>query len=378
MVSSRQPLTPRDHACAPFDREHADPLAAGLPPLALDRQRVVHSSAFRRLQYKTQVFVAASEDHYRTRLTHTLEVAQLARVIAAALGLDEALAEVVALAHDLGHPPFGHAGERALNECLADAGGFEHNSHALRVVEHLEHPYPAFRGLNLTRVVRECMAKHSTRYDRPGAHPLHDGRPPPPEGQAAAIADRLAYALHDVQDGLYAGLIDPAAVGALELWQCAADAATPEPRCTREEPRTREWRRELRSMVDRIRSILVEDVVRASRAVVATAGATSASAVVPLIRLSGEMERRVDALDALLRSSVYRDHRLVRMDAKARRIVLDVFRAYVEEPRLMPPRFARRVGDQPAARVAADYLAGMTDRFCLREHARLFDPRMDV
>ncbi len=240
---------------APFSREHEDPLAGFLPPLVLDRQRVVHSSAFRRLQYKTQVFLTA-EDHFRTRLTHTLEVAHLARILAAALGLDAELAEVVALAHDLGHPPFGHAGERALDELLRAQGGFEHNSHALRVVEYLEHPYPHFRGLNLTLVVRQCLAKHSTRFDRPGAHPLQDGRPPPPEGQVAALADRLAYALHDLQDGLYAGLIEPASLRDLSLWvEAYRGPASPDPH---------ELRRHLRPTIDRMQRLVVADVVAAS------------------------------------------------------------------------------------------------------------------
>jgi dGTPase len=177
--------------------------------LVVDRQRVVHSAAFRRLQHKTQVFVAPDTDHFRTRLTHTLEVAHLARCMAERLGLVPDLAEVVALAHDLGHPPFGHAGERALRACLRDHGGFEHNQHTLRIVEELEHPYPEFRGLNLTHAVRECLAKHATPYDQPGEHPLRDGRPPPPEGLVVDLADRLTYALHDLQDGLYAGLVNP-------------------------------------------------------------------------------------------------------------------------------------------------------------------------
>ncbi|NUQ49753.1 MAG: dNTP triphosphohydrolase, partial [Phycisphaerae bacterium] len=204
-----------------FSREHPEPLAETLSPLELDRHRIVNAAAFRRLQYKTQVFVAPEEDHFRTRMTHTLEVAHLARLLAAALRLDFGLAEVVALAHDLGHPPFGHAGERALADCMAAHGGYEHNRHALRVVEHLEHPYPDFPGLNLTRVVRECLAKHTTRYDLPGPHPLQDGRPPPPEGQVAALADRLAYALHDLQDGVYAGVIEPAALDELAIWRRA-------------------------------------------------------------------------------------------------------------------------------------------------------------
>jgi dGTPase len=336
-------------------REHPDPLAEVDAPLLVDRQRIVHSAAFRRLEYKTQVFVALEGDHYRTRMTHTLEVANLARRLARALGHDADLAEVVALAHDLGHPPFGHAGERALDECLRSAGGFEHNLHSLRVVDYLEHPYPLFRGLNLTRAVRECLAKHSTQFDKPGPHPLQDGRPPPPEGHVAALADRLAYGLHDLQDGLYAGLIEPSQLDDVGLWRAAYEgpAAGDGPA----------WRRHLRPTVERMQHALVTDVLAFAR----DAGR---------VGLSPAVDASMRELEAFLLHHLYRHHRLVRMDTKARRIVSAVFEAYVAEPALLPRRYAERVAEQGAERVAADYVAGMTDRFCADEHARLFDPRV--
>ena len=337
-----------------FERDHADPHATG-EPLSVDRQRVIHSAAFRRLEYKTQVFVALEGDHYRTRLTHTLEVANLARVLAGRLGLIAELAECAALAHDLGHPPFGHAGERALDACLRDAGGFEHNAHSLRVVEYLEHPYPEFRGLNLTRGVRECLAKHSTKFDVPGSHPLQDGKPAPPEGQIAALADRLAYGLHDMQDGLHAGLLDARNLADLELWrQCYRGPSPGE---------SGAWRGHLRPGMDRIQQTLIDDVIsqfQSGRG----------------IGLSHPCDARLGELEAFLLQNLYRNSRLVRMDSKARRIIQAVFDAYVSEPRLMPQRYFDRVEQQGAARVAADYIAGMTDRFCLDEHARLFDPKM--
>jgi dGTPase len=339
-----------------FARTHADPLADGLPPLMVDRQRIVHSASFRRLEHKTQVFVALEGDHYRTRLTHTLEVAHLARLLAASLGLNADLAEAAALAHDLGHPPFGHAGERALSDAAVAAGlpeGFEHNAHSLRVVEELEHPYPMFHGLNLTREVRECLAKHSTGFDNPAPHELHDGRAAPPEGRIAALADRLAYGLHDLQDGLYAGLIDPTDLSDLAFWREAYEGPPPG-----ESPR---WRSHLRPTVDRIQRRLLEDVSRGGTA---------------RIGLSPASDARLVELERFLLKAVYRHHRLVRMDAKARRILTAVFEAYVAEPRLMPRRYSERVAAQGAARVAVDYVAGMTDRFCLEEHARLFDPRV--
>ncbi len=341
-------------------RVHPDPYAGDEPPLEVDRRRIIHSSAFRRLQYKTQVFVARSGDHFRSRLTHTLEVAHLAGRIARRLGLSAELAEVVALAHDLGHPPFGHAGERALDACLREATGgrerFEHNLHSLRVVEYLEHPYPDFRGLNLTQAVRDCLRTHTTRYDRPGSD-----QPPPPEGLVVACADQLAYCLHDLQDGLYAGLIEPAHLSGLRLWQLAyrgpgqPDAAT--------------CRRYLRPTVEAMLARVLDELTdpRAVR---------DPAAGPPL--LSDAARGWIDQLNSLLEERVYRDSSVVRMDSKARRIVTAIFEAYVAEPDLMPRRFAQRVAEQGAARVAADYIAGMTDRFCAAEHARLFDSRMET
>lgn len=360
-------------------REHPEPFADALPPLVLDRQRIIHSAAFRRLQYKTQVFVAREGDHFRTRLTHTLEVAELARHLASRLNLNDQLAEVVALAHDLGHPPFGHAGERALDECMQKHGGqFEHNAHTLRVVEYLEHPYPEFRGLNLTRGVRACLAKHRTRYDQPGPHPLQDGTPPPPEGQVAAAADRLTYALHDLSDGLYAGLIDPGELRGLDLWQ-QAYAGSP-----KDAPG--QWRKYLRPTIDRMQGMLVDDVVAETQRRVGSRGPQALDAALDggatPVGLSAEMDRSLGSLGELLKVRVYKHQRVVRMDTKAGRILSAVFEAYSAEPRLLPVRFFQRIGqgDPPATahEVIKDYVAGMTDRFCQDEHARLFDSRMDV
>ncbi len=354
-----------------LSREHEDPYTHGLSALVVDRQRIVHSAAFRRLQYKTQVFVALQSDHYRTRLTHTLEVAHLARCLAEALGLKAELAEAVALAHDLGHPPFGHAGEQALNECMQDHGGFEHNVHALRVVEYLEHPYPTFRGLNLTRRVRECLAKHTTQYDRPGPHPLQDGRPPPLEGQVAALADRLAYGLHDLQDGLYAGLVEPAELEGVGLWMSAYSDRPP--------AAGSEWRAGLRPAIDNMQSALIEDGVAETRRRLAEHAAELGAAVQPAgvqaVALSPQMGERVRELEAFLLEHVYRHEQLVQMDSQARRVITAVFNAYVERPQLMPPRFAGRAAEQGVQGVAADYVAGMTDRFCSQQHARVLKRR---
>lgn len=327
-------------------RAHPDALAGHLPPLTVDRQRIVHSAAFRRLQFKTQVFVAPDSDHFRTRLTHTLEVAHQARCIAAALNLNVDLAEVVALAHDLGHPPFGHAGEQALDDCLHEHGGFEHNAHTLRIVEELEHPYPAFRGLNLTRVVRECLAKHSTQYDRPGAHPLQDGLPPPPESRVVDLADRLTYALHDLQDGLYADLLPVRQLRDVSLWHLAYTGPAP--------TSPDAWRGHLRPTVDRIQQRVLEDVRRNREP-----------------QLSSHLEHQLAELDGFLFEHVYRSEPLRRADEQARRILTAVFLSYLRDPAQLPPRYQRRIETQGVPRVVTDYVAGMTDRFCLEEHARL-------
>ncbi|MGD8450428.1 MAG: dNTP triphosphohydrolase [Phycisphaerae bacterium] len=340
-----------------MSRAHVDPLADTLPPLVLDRQRIVHCAAFRRLLQKTQVFVAVEADHFRTRMTHTLEVAHLARCLAVRIGLSPDLAEVVALAHDLGHPPFGHAGEAALTACLHDHGGFEHNQHTLRIVEELEHPYPDFHGLNLTRVVRICLAKHSTPHDRPGPHPLQDGTPAPPEGLIVDLADRVSYALHDLQDGLYAGVLTPTQVAQAGLWT-STDAAP---------PADETWPRYVRPWIDRTLARVLDDVA-----------ANDAGGAHPTVHLSPALDAWFEQLTRLLKENMYGHSRLVRADTKARRIVTAIFEAYLAEPRLLPARFHRRIGQQSPHRVITDYLAGMTDRFCLSEYARLFEAGADA
>ncbi|HSW46571.1 MAG TPA: dNTP triphosphohydrolase, partial [Phycisphaerae bacterium] len=199
-------------------REHPETFPKNVDPFAIDRQRVLHSAAFRRLEFKTQVFVVGEHDHFRTRLTHTLEVASIARRLCTGLEVNIAVGELIALAHDLGHPPFGHAGEVALADLMKNHGGFEHNAQSLRVIEFLEHPYPPFRGLNATCEVRESLAKHCTLYDKPGCHPLADGSRAPIEGQIANLADRLAYDCHDLEDAIGAGLITEPELAAVDLW----------------------------------------------------------------------------------------------------------------------------------------------------------------
>lgn len=345
-----------------LSRQHPDPLADLDAPLVIDRQRVIHAAAFRRLQYKAQVFIAADDDHFRTRLTHTLEVANLARRIADNLGLDARLAEIVALAHDLGHPPFGHAGERALNECMAAFGGFEHNTQSLRVVEFLEHPYPEFRGLNLTHVVRECLAKHETPFDHPAPHALRDGRPAPAEGIVADLADRLAYGLHDLQDGLYSGLIEPAALRDVRIWRQAGGG----------DGAAGEWRSRLRPTIDRMQRALLDDVTSEwRRRESAAPGATPHEARAKSVGLSEACDEPLRELEAVLRRALYRHPRLVEADQRGATTLRELFDAYVRRPEHMGPRYVARIADAGLQRVVADYIAGMTDRYCIAEHTRL-------
>lgn len=343
-------------------REHADPYADAQFPLETDRLRVVHSAAFRRLQGKTQALVWPQDDHARTRLTHTLEVANLARMLARRVGACEELVEAAALAHDLGHPPFGHAGERALHECLARAGGFEHNQHTLRVVEVLEHPYPEFRGLNLTRAVRACLAKHRTAFDQPGPHPLQDEAPPLVESQVVDAADRLAYALHDLQDGLYAGLIKPQALETSPwLTPLAAAAARSEPEG---------WRRVLRPVVDRIRG----DAFGAVRVVEAAAGGAAArrgAAGRGALEFAPAFAASLATLEQMLGEVLYANEALRAADAAAHLMVAAVFTRLCERIDALPVRFRDRVGEWGVERVVADYVAGMTDSFCAQTHSRL-------
>ncbi|HOA75532.1 MAG TPA: deoxyguanosinetriphosphate triphosphohydrolase [Phycisphaerae bacterium] len=352
-------------------RAHPEQLPRMVDPFALDRQRVLHAAAFRRLEYKTQVFVTGVHDHYRTRLTHTLEVASVARRLCTALQVNVSVGELIALTHDLGHPPFGHAGEVALKELMSSYGGFEHNSQSLRVIEYLEHPYPPFRGLNLSYEVRESLAKHSTIYDKPGSHPLADGTQAPIEGQIANIADRIAYDCHDLEDSLEPGLITEQDLNEIQLWQEAAgDIRRQYPDLPLGAIR--------RPVLDRLEQMMLDDLVAESRARIAAARVETVDDVrqcgQPLVAFSTSMESRLGELETFLFERVYRHPLLIRMDAKADRFIRQLFAAYLAEPRMLPPRFAARIPEQGAHRVVCDYIAGMTDRFCQDEYKRLFEP----
>ena len=357
-------------------RELDDPLRT---PFEVDRHRIIGSMAFRRLEGKTQVFAPSHHDHFRTRLTHTLEVAQLARTLARALSANESLAEAIAFAHDLGHPPFGHAGEAALTEAMAASDGFNHNLHSLRVVEYLEHPFPAFRGLNLTTAVRDGLRTHATRYDAP-----EDERPraadfslrevpeavggsgPSVEAQIASLADRIAYNCHDLEDAIGAGFIGTDELRRVLLWREAVQKSTASD-VTGSIHAVR--RVVLDAMIDRI----IADVAVAScdRLADIATSEQACSGSAELVAPSAAITEKLAELETFLFEQVYRRSEVAEMDGKGRRMVLELFDAYRTKPDALPDRFARRIDQQGLDRVICDYIAGMTDRFCTDEHQRL-------
>jgi len=345
-----------------------------------DRDRIIHCTAFRRLEYKTQVFVNHEGDNYRTRLTHTLEVAQIARGIARALRLNEDLTEAVALAHDLGHTPFGHSGEEALRELMAGHGGFEHNSHGLRIVDKLERRYPNFPGLNLSYEVRECIAKHSTRHDTPSPSEFDPSLRPLLEGQAVDAADEIAYSNHDVEDGFRAGMITLEQLDGLALWREAVA-------CANEAFKDIDTTVKPTQVITFLIHILTIDLLRNSARDIAAAGVASAEDVQAcerkLVGFSAEMQAKKRELENFLFDNLYRHYRVARMANKAQRFITELFREYVSRPDQLPPSCQDRVREEVAGglsredalpRAVCDYLAGMTDRYAQEEYLRLFYP----
>ena len=347
-----------------------------------DRDRIVHSTAFRRLVYKTQVFVNHEGDLYRTRLTHSLEVAQIARSVARALALNEPLAEAICLAHDLGHTPFGHAGQDALNECMRDLGGFEHNLQSLRVVDELEERYAEFPGLNLTFETREGILKHCSAANARKLGDLGERflerRQPSLEAQLANLADAIAYNNHDVDDGIRAGLITIDELRGIAIFRRQYDLVAG--RYPDLGPR-----RMVHEVVRRMIDYLVNDLISASEASIAAAAPASADDVraraEPLLTFSTEVEAEHLELKRYLRQQLYRHYRVLRMTTKAKRVVRELFDAMLGDIDLMPTEHqeaARRMeasdGRPGRARAVADYIAGMTDRYAIREYGRLFDP----
>ena len=351
-------------------RIHPEPEHAYRTAYQRDRDRVVHSTAFRRLEYKTQVFLTHEGDHFRTRLTHTLEVAQIARTLARALDLNEDLTEAAALAHDLGHTPFGHSGEEALAELMRDHGGFEHNRHGVRIVDTLEHPYPGFRGLNLTYEVRECIAKHATGYDHPAPAEFGSG-PPPLEGQIVELADSIAYDSHDLDDALAMGILEAEALADLDIFrQAASDFAASLADLSLDQ----RIRRIAKLLID----LMVTDTIAVSAERIGASGVRSVEDVRRadrrLIALSAALEPKVRQLEEFLLAQVYGHERVAPKMTEAKRFVARLFEAYRDDPKRLPPNYRRRVGEEGLERIICDYVAGMTDRFAQAEYRRLCEP----
>jgi dGTPase len=340
-----------------------------------DRDRIVHSTAFRRLEYKTQVFVNHEGDHFRTRLTHTLEVAQIARTIARTLRLNEDLTETIALAHDLGHPPFGHAGEHAMSEMMQSHGGFEHNQQSLRIVEVLEERYPEFPGLNLTWETRDGLKKHQPRFLPPDAHGLATAVGPSLEAQVTDYADEIAYNNHDIDDGLTSQMIELASLREVSLWEehfREIEQRSPQV------PRKIQWRQTVRMIINSLVLDLCEETLRRLATLCVAQVEDVRHAPQPLVGFSQAMGRKNTELKLFLLEHLYRHYRVIRMAEKARRIIHDLFKVYADSPRQMPPSFSTRTPREGIPRVVCDYIAGMTDRFALEEHRKLFDPHARV
>lgn len=335
-----------------------------------DRDRIVHSRAFRRLQYKTQVFTNDEGDHFRTRLTHTIEVAQVARVAARRLRLNEDLVECVALVHDVGHPPFGHRGEDLLAELMKDHGGFEHNRQGLRLVEELEIRYPEFPGLNLTYEVRESIIKHSAHYDRakvprrfaPDENPLL-------EAQLVDEIDSIVYDCHDIDDGLRGGYVSVEQLREVPLWTGAwSEAVAASPRGTSDKLIVD---RALRLLLDSLVGDLVEHTESQIRARGIDSFAALRACPHQLVGISPSLKNAKESLEAWLFANLYRDYRVNRVFHKARRVLSELFTFFTTHPDSMPPEHAARTEGAGLYRAVADYIAGMTDRFAMDEHQKL-------
>ncbi len=361
-------------------RQYSEPRPKARSEFQRDRDRIIHSTAFRRLEYKTQVFVNHEGDLFRTRLTHSIEVAQLARTIARALGVNDDLTEAVALAHDLGHTPFGHAGQDALNACMKDYGGFEHNLQSLRIVDRLEERYGAFDGLNLMYATREGILKHCSPRNARLLGPLGlrfvENRRPSLEAQICNLADEIAYNNHDVDDGLRSGLITLDQLEGIALFaRHAAETRSTYPNIS--------GRRLIHETIRRMIDALITDLLVTSRQRIAKHAPATLDDIhtaPELIGFSETMAAENRELKTFLRKELYRHHEVLRMTNKAGRIIRELFAAFMDDPRLLPPQY-QAMGqqtsddpliDHPIARAVADYIAGMTDRYAIKEHRRLF------
>lgn len=335
-----------------------------------DRDRILHTTAFRRLEYKTQVFINYEGDYYRTRLTHTLEVAQIGRSIALALGANETLTEAICLAHDLGHPPFGHSGETSLARLMRDHGGFDHNKQSFRIVTELERRYSEFPGLNLSWEVLEGIVKHETEYDISDARDFNPDLRGHIEAQICNAADELTYTAHDLDDGLRSGKLSAPMLSGIALWEILLQSIGWEGKELDELTRHR--------LVRRLIGIEVNDLVQSTHTRLRESGVRSVDELQRLpynvVGFSEDMRRRNRELKDFLYKNLYRHYRVMRMAVKAERILSDLFQAYCDEPSIMPHHVQNMVSERGLQRTVCDYIAGMTDRFATEEHGKLFDP----
>lgn len=341
-----------------------------------DRDRIVHSSAFRRLEYKTQVFVNHEGDYYRTRLTHSLEVSQITRTLARALKLNEDLSETIALAHDLGHTPFGHSGESVLNALMKKHGGFEHNLQSLRVIDHLEDKYPGFNGLNLTWEVREGIIKHSSDHDHPEL--MEEFEPdsrPTLEAQLVNLADEIAYNNHDIDDGLASNMITLNQLKDIDLWQENYEKVLRE---LSGYPLKVQKHQTIRYIINMLVTDLIQNIYNniADKKIKTVEEVKKLKR--PLVMFSSAISKKNRELKMFLRNNLYNHYRVIRMAVKAERFITDLFNAYNNNPEQLPPQVFNQIGSEKKERIIADYIAGMTDRYALDEYKKLFDPYVKV
>ncbi len=335
-----------------------------------DRERVLHTTAFRRLEYKTQVFINHEGDYYRTRLTHSLEVAQIGRSVARTLGANEDLVETICLAHDLGHPPFGHSGEAALAKLMKEHGGFNHNTQSVRIVTELENRYPDFPGLNLSWEVLEGMVKHETDYDISDAKEYDPELRGHLEAQIANVADELAYTAHDLDDGLRSGMIEPNQLDGIAIWEIVNESIGRRKSDSLDELSRHQI---IRRLIGFETIDLIQSIDRYLRKSMVKSPLELQKLPYNVVGFSEDMYRRNRELKDFLFNNLYRHYRVVRMANKAETIVSDLFKAYHSTPAMLPESVRRQAQNQELERVICDYIAGMTDRFAIDEHKRLFD-----
>jgi dGTPase len=380
MIFTRQQLEElEDQTLAPYGVRSKDSKGRQYPEdepdyrtvFQRDRDRILHTTAFRRLEYKTQVFINYEGDYYRTRLTHTLEVAQIARSIARALGGNEDLVETIALAHDLGHPPFGHSGERTLSKLMVEFGGFDHNKHSFRIVTELEKRYPEFPGLNLTWEVLEGIVKHETEYDVSDAQGFDPNLRGHLEAQIANAADELAYTAHDLDDGLRSGLITAEQLAGISLWEVINESIG-----RRRTDALDELTRH--RLIRRLIGIEVTDLIQSIDRMIRRSGIRTVEELQKLpynvVGFSEDMHRRNRELKDFLYANLYNHYRVVRMAVKAEQIINRLFEAYINEPNVLPEHIQKSIDDTGLEETICYYIAGMTDRFAIDEYQKLFDP----